>query len=610
MPFSMISQSSIRSNLVGWLLTVASISLAVSPPELVASERLLSEREGRRDLPVNFQNGEHGSAVFWGSSSVSQAGGSSSASQAGGLSSSASSQRGTPRAGLATLTGNVLTPQSQACRDRTMAVKTPSTATRTRPVPTRLSAAISDDSNIQVIVRVRPPAGPELTGYPGPGAKCVAQDGPKSLFLVNPDRAGAAEQFTFDHAAGESATQEDLFEVAGRPIVENCLSGYNSTMFAYGQTGSGKTYTMFGADVDKADVDRLRGGNADVEVGSRWGMIPRVFQLVFALMQQEKQQRAGERLTFICTCSFLEIYNEHFYDLLDPRRCNLHIREGPNGVYVENLTKQPVTCFAQVMELIQRGAKNRRVAGTNMNRESSRSHSVFTCNIESTWTVEGISNRRFGQLNLVDLAGSERQKSSGATGERLKEASSINTSLSQLGKVIMVLVESLRENKPRHVPYRDSYLTFLLQDSLGGNSKTTIIACISPFAGSFRESHSTLKFAQRAKLVHNKAVVNEAAEGEKDALKKEIARLKDMNEAAEGEKDALKKEIARLKSTSKAVVNEAAEGERDALKKETHSRRRRTQEGDALKKETHSRRRRTQEGDTLKKETHSRRRRT
>ncbi|CAI5503779.1 unnamed protein product [Closterium sp. Naga37s-1] len=414
-----------------------------------------------------------------------------------------------------------------AGRDRTMAVKTPSTATRTRPVPTRLSAAISDDSNIQVIVRVRPPAGPELTGYPGPGAKCVAQDGPRSLFLVNPDRAGATEQFTFDHVAGESASQEDLFELAGRPIVENCLGGYNSTMFAYGQTGSGKTYTMFGADVDKADVDRLRGDNADVEVGSRWGMIPRVFQLVFALMQQEKQQRAGERLTFICTCSFLEIYNEHFYDLLDPKRCNLHIREGPNGVYVENLTKQPVTCFAQVMELIQRGAKNRRVAGTNMNRESSRSHSVFTCNIESTWTVEGISNRRFGQLNLVDLAGSERQKSSGATGERLKEASSINTSLSQLGKVIMVLVESLRENKPRHVPYRDSYLTFLLQDSLGGNSKTTIIACISPFAGSFRESHSTLKFAQRAKLVHNKAVVNEAAEGEKDALKKEIARLKD-----------------------------------------------------------------------------------
>ncbi|CAI5972654.1 unnamed protein product [Closterium sp. NIES-64] len=422
-------------------------------------------------------------------------GGSSSLLQAGGSSSSSLSQRGTPRAGLATLTGNVLTPQSQAYRDRTIAVKTPNTATRTRPVPTRLSAAISDDSNIQVIVRVRPPAGPELTGYPG--AKCVAQDSPRSLFLVNPDRAGAAEQFTFDHVAGESAVQEDLFELAGRPIVENCLAGYNSTMFAYGQTGSGKTYTMFGADVDKADVDRLRGDNADVEVGSRWGMIPRVFQLVFALMQQEKQQRAGERLTFICTCSFLEIYNEHFYDLLDPKRCNLHIREGPNGVYVENLTKQPVTCFAQVMELIQR------------------------------WTVEGISNRRFGQLNLVDLAGSERQKSSGATGERLKEASSINTSLSQLGKVIMVLVESLRENRPRHVPYRDSYLTFLLQDSLGGNSKTTIIACISPFAGSFRESHSTLKFAQRAKLVHNKAVVNEAAEGEKDALKKEIARLKD-----------------------------------------------------------------------------------
>ncbi|CAI5460964.1 unnamed protein product [Closterium sp. Yama58-4] len=135
----------------------------------------------------------------------------------------------------------------------------------------------------QVIVRVRPPAGPELTGYPG--GKCVAQDGPKSLFLVNPDRAGAAEQFTFDHVAGESASQEDLFELAGRPIVENCLAGYNSTMFAYGQTGSGKTYTMFGADVDKADVDRLRGDNADVEVGSS-PPAARAFQLVFALMQQ------------------------------------------------------------------------------------------------------------------------------------------------------------------------------------------------------------------------------------------------------------------------------------------------------------------------------------
>ncbi|GJP40859.1 hypothetical protein CLOM_g528 [Closterium sp. NIES-68] len=434
-----------------------------------------------------------------------------------------SAQRGTPsRPGLATLTGNVLTPQSSY---RTSAAKTPNTATRTRTAPTRLPAAISDDSNIQVIVRVRPPAGPELTGYPG--ARCVAQDGPKSLFLMNPDKGGAAEQFTFDHVAGERAQQEDLFELAGRPIVENCLAGYNSTMFAYGQTGSGKTYTMFGADMDKVDLDRFRLDKADVEASSLWGMIPRVFQLVFALMKQERQQRASERLAFICTCSFLEIYNEHFYDLLDPKRTNLHIREGPNGVFVENLTKQSVSCFAEVMELIQRGAKNRRVAGTNMNRESSRSHSVFTCNIESTWTADGICNRRFGQLNLVDLAGSERQKSSGATGERLKEASSINTSLSQLGNVIMVLVESLRENRPRHVPYRDSYLTFLLQDSLGGNSKTTMIACISPFAGSYRESLGTLKFAQRAKLVHNKAVVNEATEGEKDALKKEIARLKD-----------------------------------------------------------------------------------
>ncbi|CAI6008002.1 unnamed protein product [Closterium sp. NIES-65] len=557
-------------------------------------------------------------------------------------------------------------PSLPADRDRTIAVKTPSTATRTRPVPTRLSAAISDDSNIQVIVRVivrvRPPAGPELTGYPG--AKCVAQDGPRSLFLVNPDRAGAAEQFTFDHVAGESAVQEDLFELAGRPIVENCLAGYNSTMFAYGQTGSGKTYTMFGADVDKADVDRLRGDNTDVEVGSRVSLsfslsqchlpslllAPRLFLSSFSLptfysfpppfptsvtsllspplclpssphlcffpplstsvssllspplflpssphlcffpplptsvssllspplflpssphlcffpplSTSEKQQRAGERLTFICTCSFLEIYNEHFYDLLDPKRCNLHIREGPNGVYVENLTKQPVTCFAQVMELIQRVRSEEPAGGGDEHEpgEQPVSQRLHVQHREHGKCSAGAGRLAEENRECLPLAALRaQQKSSGATGERLKEASSINTSLSQLGKVIMVLVESLRENRPRHVPYRDSYLTFLLQvntmaspgeysssllfqvntlappsthhhlrvqDSLGGNSKTTIIACISPFAGSFRESHSTLKFAQRAKLVHNKAVVNEAAEGEKDALKKEIARLK------------------------------------------------------------------------------------
>ncbi|GJP40869.1 hypothetical protein CLOM_g536 [Closterium sp. NIES-68] len=337
---------------------------------------------------------------------------------------------------------------------------------------------------------------------------------------MNPDKGGAAQQFTFDHVAGENATQEDLFEPAGRPIVENCLAGYSSTMFTYGQVRPTARLEverpipcLLGSDVDKADLRKSRVENADVEVDSRWGMIPRIFQLAFALMKQEAQQRTTDRLTFACTCSFLEIYNEHFYDLLNPKCTSLEVHEGPSGnVFVKSLSKHPFSCFAAVMALVQRGAKNRRVAGTNMNRESSRSHSFFTCNIEST-RASAIA----GLLSSTSLT-SQALKASGATGERLKEATSINTSLSQLGKVIMALLESLKDEK-RHVPYRNSKLTFLLKDSLGGNSKTTMVC------PSYRESLGTLKFAQRAKLVHNKAVVNEATEGEKDALKKEIARL-------------------------------------------------------------------------------------
>ncbi|GJP33395.1 hypothetical protein CLOM_g17942 [Closterium sp. NIES-68] len=266
-------------------------------------------------------------------------------------------------------------------------------------------------------------------------------------------------------------------------------------------------------------------------------MIPRIFQLAFALMKQEAQQRTTDRLTFACTCSFLEIYNEHFYDLLSPKCTSLEVHEGPSGnVFVKSLSKHPFSCFAAVMALVQRGAKNWRVAGTNMNRESSRSHSFFTCNIEST-RASAIA----GLLSSTSLT-SQALKASGATEERLKEATSINTSLSQLGKVIMALLESLKDEK-RHVPYRNSKLTFLLKDSLGGNFKTTMVVCISlPLEGSYRESLGTLKFAQRAKLVHNKAVVNEATEGEKDALKKEIARLKVVGllaqKAAAGGEDA------------------------------------------------------------------------
>ncbi|KAL7593130.1 hypothetical protein Lser_V15G34581 [Lactuca serriola] len=217
---------------------------------------------------------------------------------------------------------------------------------------------------------------------------------------------------------------------------------------------------------------------------------------------EEEESRMDERLTYNCKCSFLEIYNEQITDLLDPSSTNLQLREDvKKGVYVENLTECEVHTMGDILRLLSRGSANRRVAATNMNRESSRSHSVFTRVIESRWEKDSTSNLRFARLNLVDLDGSESH-------------------------VIMVLVDGANARR-RHVPYRDSRLTFLLQDSLGGNSKTMIIANVSPSICSATETLNTLKFAQRAKLIHNNGVVNEDASGDIMVLQQQIQPLKE-----------------------------------------------------------------------------------
>ncbi|KAJ1292095.1 hypothetical protein BS78_02G366100 [Paspalum vaginatum] len=322
--------------------------------------------------------------------------------------------------------------------------------------------------------------------------------------------------FTFDHVACETISQEKLFRVVGLPMVENCMSGYNGCLFAYGQTGSGKTYTMMG------ELTKL--GN---ELSKDAGLTPRIFEYLFGRINEEEERQREEKLKYICKCSFLEIYNEQITDLLEPSSTNLQIREDiKKGVYVENLRECYVSSVEDVMLLLLQGVANRKMAATNMNSESSRSHSVFTCVIESRWESNSMTHLRFGRLNLVDLAGSERQKSSGAEGERLKEAANINRSLSTLGLVIMTLVD-VANGRSRHVPYRDSRLTFLLQDSLGGNSKTTIVANVSPSICSSSETLSTLKFAQRAKLIQNNAKVNEDASGDVLALQRKIEELKD-----------------------------------------------------------------------------------
>ncbi|XP_047973668.1 kinesin-like protein KIN-12E [Salvia hispanica] len=372
------------------------------------------------------------------------------------------------------------------------------------------------DHNVQVIIRLRPLSSSEISVQGS--NRCVRQDSSQTITWTGHPES----RFTFDIVADESVSQEMLFKVAGIPMVENCMLGYNSCMFAYGQTGSGKTHTMLG----------------DIEGGTRrhsvnCGMTPRVFEYLFSRIQKDKDARREEKIKFTCRCSFIEIYNEQILDLLDPLSSNLQIREDTHkGIYVENVTEVEVTSARDVIQQLIQGSVNRKVAATNMNHASSRSHSVFTCAIESKWESEGVTHHRFARLNLVDLAGSERQKSSGAEGERLKEATNINKSLSTLGLVIMNLV-SISNGRTPHVPYRDSKLTFLLQDSLGGNAKTIIIANISPSTSCSLETLSTLKFAQRAKFIKNHAIVNEDASGdvlalriENQNLKKEVSRLR------------------------------------------------------------------------------------
>ncbi|KAA0046003.1 hypothetical protein IC582_025259 [Cucumis melo] len=366
------------------------------------------------------------------------------------------------------------------------------------------------EHNVQVLIRVRPLNNMERSnnGY----NRCLKQESAQSITWIGQPET----KFTFDHVACETVDQEMLFRMAGLPMVENCLSGYNSCMFAYGQTGSGKTHTMLG------EIDDL-----EVKPSPHRGITPRIFEFLFARIHAEEEIRRDEKLKYNCKCSFLEIYNEQITDLLDPSSTNLLLREDvKKGVYVENLSEFEVRTVSDILRLLTQGSSNRKVAATNMNRESSRSHSVFTCVIESKWEKESSTNLRFSRLNLVDLAGSERQKTSGAEGERLREAANINKSLSTLGHVIMVLLDVAR-GKPRHIPYRDSKLTFLLQDSLGGNSKTMIIANVSPSICCAAETLNTLKFAQRAKLIQNNAVVNEDTTGDVIALQRQIQLLKE-----------------------------------------------------------------------------------
>ncbi|XP_075883883.1 kinesin-like protein KIF13A isoform X3 [Nelusetta ayraudi] len=358
------------------------------------------------------------------------------------------------------------------------------------------------DTKVKVAVRVRPMNRREIEL----NTKCVVDMEDNQTVLHPPPSNAKGENrkqpkvFAFDYcfwSMDESNTpkyagQEVVFKCLGEGILENAFQGYNACIFAYGQTGSGKSFSMMGN-------------------GDQPGLIPRLCCSLFERVHRQE----NEGHTFKVEVSYMEIYNEKVRDLLDPKggRQSLKVREHKVlGPYVDGLSQLAVTCFEDIEVLMSEGNKSRTVAATNMNEESSRSHAVFSIIVTQTLydLQSGNSGEKVSKMSLVDLAGSERVSKTGAAGERLKEGSNINKSLTTLGCVISALADqSAGKGKAKFVPYRDSVLTWLLKDNLGGNSKTAMIATVSPSADNYEETLSTLRYADRAKRIVNHAVVNE-----------------------------------------------------------------------------------------------------
>ncbi|XP_032897225.1 kinesin-like protein KIF3B isoform X2 [Amblyraja radiata] len=363
---------------------------------------------------------------------------------------------------------------------------------------------LKSSESVKVVVRCRPMNDKEVAGgY----AEIVHIDVKLGQILVKHPKASPSElpkTFTFDAVYDQHSKQVDLYDETFRPLVESVLLGFNGTIFAYGQTGTGKTFTMEGIRLDP----------------ERRGVIPNSFEHIFTHISRSQNQQ------YLVRASYLEIYQEEIKDLLAKDQTKrLELKERPDtGVYVKDLSSFVTKNVKEIEHVMNVGNQNRSVGSTNMNEHSSRSHAIFVITVEcSEIGLDGENHIRVGKLNLVDLAGSERQAKTGAQGDRLKEATKINLSLSALGNVISALVDG----KSTHIPYRDSKLTRLLQDSLGGNAKTVMVANIGPASYNCEETLTTLRYANRAKNIKNKPRVNEDP---KDALlrefQEEIARLK------------------------------------------------------------------------------------
>ncbi|XP_033936884.1 kinesin-like protein KIF1A isoform X12 [Pseudochaenichthys georgianus] len=380
-------------------------------------------------------------------------------------------------------------------------------------------------ASVKVAVRVRPFNSREI----GKDSKCIIQMTGNTTTILNPKQPKDYKSFNFDYSYWSHTSPEDInyasqvqvYKDIGEEMLLHAFEGYNVCIFAYGQTGSGKSYTMMG----KQDVK------------DQQGIIPLLCEDLFTKFNDNGENSKS----YSVEVSYMEIYCERVRDLLNPKnKGNLRVREHPlMGPYVEDLSKLAVTSYNDIQDLMDSGNKARTVAATNMNETSSRSHAVFNIiftqkrlDAETDNTTEKVS-----KISLVDLAGSERADSTGAKGTRLKEGANINKSLTTLGKVISALAEvdsGSNKNKKKkkvehHIPYRDSVLTWLLRENLGGNSRTAMVAALSPADINYDETLSTLRYADRAKQIRCNAVINEDPNNRLvRELKEEVFRLKDL----------------------------------------------------------------------------------
>ncbi|XP_030563413.1 kinesin-like protein unc-104 isoform X8 [Drosophila novamexicana] len=408
-------------------------------------------------------------------------------------------------------------------------------------------------SSVKVAVRVRPFNSREIARE----SKCIIEMSGATTAITNPkvppNTSESIKRFNFDYSYwshdprdSDFSTQSMVYKDIGEEMLQHSFDGYNVCIFAYGQTGAGKSYTMMGRQEEQQE-----------------GIIPMICKDLFGRIQETET----DELKYSVEVSYMEIYCERVRDLLNPKnKGNLRVREHPLlGPYVEDLSKLAVTDYQDIHDLIDEGNKARTVAATNMNETSSRSHAVFTIFFTQRRhdTMTDLITEKVSKISLVDLAGSERADSTGAKGTRLKEGANINKSLTTLGKVISALAEvsaSKKKNakKADFIPYRDSALTWLLRENLGGNSKTAMIAAISPADINYDETLSTLRYADRAKQIVCKAVVNEDANAKLiRELKEEIQKLRDLLKA-EGievqEEDELNKSSV-IKSPTKGSRN-------------------------------------------------------